>query len=121
MLAEETEFAGRAVSAEAVGEVEGGSGAGGNCGIGAEAAEAEEAGGFVEAEAGTELAGCGAEDTAAEGGVECAEAVELDGDCGLAGCGADGAASATDGFAGEKELGKEAIEFDLPAGLFFAG
>jgi hypothetical protein len=43
LLAEEAEFAGRAVGAEVVGEVEGGSGAGGDGGVGAEAAEAEEA------------------------------------------------------------------------------
>ena len=90
-------------------------------GCGAKAAEGEEAGGLVEAEAGAELAGGGAEDAAAEGGVEGAEAVEFDGDGGLAGGGADGAASASDGFAGEKELGEEAAEFGLPAGLFFAG
>ncbi len=40
---------------------------------------------------------------------------------GFAGGGADGAASATDGFAGEEELGEDAGEFGLPAGLFFAG
>ena len=69
------------------------------------------------------LAGCGAEDSAAKSWVEGAEAVEFDGDfgVGLAGGGADGAASASDGFAGEEELGEEAVEFCLPAGLFFAG
>ena len=88
-----------------------------------EAAEGEEAGGFVEAETGAELAGGGAEDAAAEGGVEGAEALELDGDrgLGLAGCGGDGAAASADGFAGEEELGEDAGEFGLPAGLFFAG
>ena len=84
-------------------------------------AEGEEAGGLVEAEAGAELTGGGAEDAAAEGGVEGAEAVEFDGDGGLAGSGADGAASATDGLAGEQELGEDAAEFGLPAGFFFAG
>ena len=39
----------------------------------------------------------------------------------LAGGGADGAAAAADGFAGEQELGQEAGELGLPAGLFFAG
>jgi hypothetical protein len=52
VLEEEAEFAGGAFSAEAVGEVEGGAGAGGYSGVGAEAAEGEEAGGLVEAEAG---------------------------------------------------------------------
>jgi hypothetical protein len=87
--------------------VKGGSGAGGNGGwadggVGLESAEGEEAGGFVEAEAGAKLAGGGAEDTTAKGGVEGAEAVELDGDgLGLACGGADGAASAADGFPGK--------------------
>ncbi len=126
MLVEEAEFSGGAVGAEAVGEMKGGAGAGGyggraNCRVRLEAAEGKEAGGLVEGEAGAELAGGGAEDAAAEGGVEGAEAVEFDGDGGLAGCGADGAASATDGFAGEEELREEAVEFNLPAGFFFAG
>ena len=64
--------------------MEGGAGAGGYGGgadrrVGGEAAEGEEAGGFVEAEARAELAGGGAEDAAAESGVERAEAVELAG------------------------------------------
>jgi hypothetical protein len=93
--------------------VKGGSGAGGDGGcadwrIWTKSTEGEEAGGLVEAEAGSELAGGGTEDAAAEGGVEGAEAVEFDGDGGLAGSGADGAASATDGFAGEQELGEDA-------------
>jgi len=101
--------------------MEGGPGAGGDCGDGLEAAEGKEAGGLVEAEAGAELAGGGAEDSAAKGGVEGAEAVDFDGDGGFAGGCADGAASATDGLAGEQELGEEAAEFSLPAGFFFAG
>jgi len=106
---------------ELVGEVEGRAGAGGDGWIGSKSAESEEAGGFVEAEAGSELAGGGAEDAAAEGGIECAEAVEFDGDCGFTGGCADGSASPTDRFAGEEELGEEASEFGLPAGFFFAG
>ena len=93
--------------------MEGGAGAGGygggsDWGIGAEAAESEEAGGLVEAETSAELACGGAEDSAAEGRVEGAEAVEFDGDggLGLAGGGADGAATSADGFAGEEELGE---------------
>jgi hypothetical protein len=38
----------------------------------------------------------------------------------VAGGGADGAAAASDGLAGEEELGEDAAEFGLPAGLFFA-
>ena len=52
------------------------------------------------------MPGCGAEDTASKGGVECAEAVAFDGDSGLAWGGADGAATASDGFAREEELGE---------------
>ena len=98
----EADFAGGAFGAEVVCEVEGGSGAGGDGGEGLESAAGEEAGGFVEAEAGAELAGGGPEYTTAKGGVEGAEAVELDGDgLGLACGGADGAASAADGFPGK--------------------
>lgn len=43
LLAEEAEFAGGSVGAEIVGEMERGSDAGGDGGVGAEAAEAEEA------------------------------------------------------------------------------
>ena len=43
LFAEEAEFAGGAVGAEAVGQVEGGAGAGGDGGVWAKAAEAEEA------------------------------------------------------------------------------
>jgi hypothetical protein len=60
--------------------VEGGAGAGGDGGVGEKSAEGEEAGGLVEGEPGAELAGCGSNDAAAEGGVEGAEAVEFDGD-----------------------------------------
>ena len=60
--------------------MEGSSGAGGYGGVGERSTESEEAGGFVEAETGTELAGGGSEDAAAEGRVERAEAVEFDGD-----------------------------------------
>jgi hypothetical protein len=87
--------------------VQGGSGAGGHGGIGAKSTEGEESGGLVEAETGAELAGGCAEDASTEGGVEGAETVEFDGDGGLAGSGADGAATAADGFAGEKELREE--------------
>jgi hypothetical protein len=51
VLEEEAEFAGGAFGAEVVGEVEGGAGAGGYGGVGTEAAEGEDAGGLVEAEA----------------------------------------------------------------------
>ena len=73
--AKEAKFARGAVGAKAVGEVEGGSGAGGDCGVWTKSTEGEEAGGLVEAEAGPQLAGGGTEDAAAEGGVEGAEAV----------------------------------------------
>ena len=95
-LEKKAQFAGGTLGPEVVGEVEGGSGAGRDSRIGTKSTEREKAGGFVEAEAGTELAGCGAEDAAPESGVEGAETVEFDGDCGLAGSGADGAATATD-------------------------
>ena len=68
-LTKEAQFAGGAVGAKPVGEVEGGSSAGGNGWIGTKSTEGEEAGGLVEAEAGAELAGGGTEDAAAEGGV----------------------------------------------------
>jgi hypothetical protein len=79
-LEEKAEFAGGAFGAEVVAEVEGGSGAAGDGGVGEKSAEGEEAGGLVEGEAGAELAGCGSDDAAAEGRVEPAEAVEFDGD-----------------------------------------
>jgi hypothetical protein len=101
LIQEEAKFAGGAVGAEVVGEVKGGSGAGGYGGVGTKSTEGEEAGGLVEAEASSQLAGGSAENAAAEGGVEGAEAVEFDGDGGFAGCRADGAAASADGFAGE--------------------
>ena len=111
-MAVEADFAGGAVGSEVVGKMEGGAGSGGYCGwadggVGLEAGEGEEAGGFVEAEADSGAAGCGAEDSAAKGWVEGAEAVEFDGDGGFAGGGADGAASSSDWFAGEQELREE--------------
>jgi hypothetical protein len=101
--------------------MEGGSGAGSYCGIGTKSTQGKEAGGFVEAEARSKLAGGGTQDAAAESGIESSEPIELDGDRGLAGSGADGAATPTDGFAGEKELRKDSCEFSLPARFFFAG
>jgi hypothetical protein len=86
-------------------------GACGDGGVGSKTGEGEEAGGLVEGEAGAELAGRGAEDSAAEGGIEGAEAVEFDGDGGLAWGGTDGSATASDGLAGEEELGEDAAEF----------
>jgi hypothetical protein len=88
--------------------VEGGSGASGDGRVGPKSTEGEEAGGFVEAETGAQLAGSGTEDATTEGGVEGAEAVKFDGDRGLAWGGADGTASATDGLAGEQKLGEDA-------------
>ena len=113
LLEEKAKFARGTVGAEVVGEMEAGSGARGDGGgsggwVRLESAEGEESGGLVEAEAGAELAGGGAEDAAAEGWVEGAETVEFDGYGGLAGGGADGAASSADGLAGEEELGEEA-------------
>jgi hypothetical protein len=110
-LAVEAKFAGGAVGAESAGQVEDGAGAGGDGGVGAETAEGEEAGGLVEGEAGAELAGSCAENSAAEGRIEGAEAVEFDGDGGLAWGGADSSATASDGFAREEELGEKAVEF----------
>src|SRR5439155_12701210 len=88
---------------------------------GKEAAEGEEAGGLIEAEADAELAGGGAQDAAAESRIEGAEALELEGYGGLSGGCADGAAAAADGFSGEKELGEKAAKLHLPTGFFFAG
>ena len=59
MLKKKAEFAGRTVCTKVVGEMEGGSGAGGHGWIGTKSTESKEAGGFVEAEAGAELAGGG--------------------------------------------------------------
>ncbi len=111
----------RALGQEAAGDAERAAGPGGDGCEGDEAAEGEQAGGFGEADAGAEMAGGGAEDAAAEGEVQRAEALDLQGDGGGSGAGADGAAAATDGFAGEEELGEEAAELELPAGFVFAG
>ncbi len=89
-------------------------------GMGLESTEGEKAGGFIEAEAGAEVAGGGAEGATAEGGIEGAEAVDFYGHGGFAGSCADGTASATDGFSGEEELGQETGDFVSPAGFFFA-
>jgi hypothetical protein len=78
-LEEEAEFAGGAFGSEALGEVEGGAGAGSYRGAGEKSTEGKEAGGLVEAEAGSQLAGGGSEDAAAQGRVQGAEAVEFDG------------------------------------------
>ena len=75
----EADFAGRALGAEVVGELEDGSGAGSDGGMGLKSTEGEEAGGLLEAEAGAQLAGSGAEDAAAKGRFEGAEAVDFDG------------------------------------------
>jgi len=75
----EAKFAVGALGTELIGEVEGGSGAGGYRRVGEKSTEGEQAGGLVEVETGSELAGGGAEDTAAGGGIERAEAIEFDG------------------------------------------
>ena len=85
LLAVEAEFAGGAVGSEVVGKMEGGAGSGSYSGwadegVGLEAGEGEEADGFVEAEAGSEAAGGGAEDSAAKGWVEGPEALNLNGE-----------------------------------------
>jgi hypothetical protein len=103
----EAKFAWGALGAEVVGELEDGSAAGSDGGMGLKSTEGEEAGGLFKGEAGPELAGGGAEDAAAEGGVEGAEAVDFDGYGGVAGGGTDGTASAANGFAGENQLGQE--------------
>jgi hypothetical protein len=113
LLKEKSKFARGTVGTEVVGKMEGGSAAGGDGGeadgrIRLKSAEGKEAGGLVEAETGAELACGGAEDAAAEGGIEGAEAIELDRDGGFAGGGADGAASTTDWFAWKEELGEDA-------------
>ena len=78
-MAGEADFPWGALGAEVVGELEDGSCAGGDGGVGLKSTEGEEAGGFFEAEAGAQLAGGGAKDAAAEGGVEGAKAVDFDG------------------------------------------
>jgi hypothetical protein len=122
-VAREAKFAWGTLGKEVVGELEGCAGLRGDGGDSEESAQGQEALGLVEAEACAEVTGGGAEDSTAKGGVEGAEAFELDGDGGLrlARSGADGAATAADGFAWEKKLGKEAVELGLPAGLLFAG
>ena len=108
-----------------------------------EACEGEDAGGLVEAEAGSKLTGGGADDTAAKGWVQGAEAVDFDGKGG--GCGKEvrsylkrwdslrwgtrtmegeggvGSATAADWRPGEDDLGEDAGEFDGPAGFFLSG
>jgi hypothetical protein len=74
-LTKEAQFAGGAVGAKAVGEVDEGSGTGGDGRVWTKSTEGEEAGGLVEAEAGSQLSCSGAEDAAAEGGVKGAETV----------------------------------------------
>src|SRR6185437_15845872 len=107
-LNKEAEFAVRALGPELAGEVDGCTGAGGNGGMGQKSTQGKEAGGLVEAEAGSQLAGGGAEDATAKGGVEGAEAVELDGHGGLAGGGTDRAASTANRLTGQKKLWKQA-------------
>jgi hypothetical protein len=120
-LQKKAKFARGTIGAEAVGKMKGGSGAGGYRRIGTKSTQGKEAGGFVEAEARSKLAGGGTQDAAAESGIESPEAIELDGDGGLAGSGADGAATSADGFAGEEELREDSCQFSLPARFFFAG
>jgi hypothetical protein len=125
-LIEEADFARSPFGAKISGEMEGAASPGGDCGgadgrVWLKAAEGEETGGFVEAEASAELACGGTEDSAAEGGIEGPEAVEFDGDGGVAGVCADGTAAPADGFAGKEQLGEEAGKFGLPASVFFAG
>ena len=98
----EAQLSRRTAGAQSVGEVERGSGGGGGSGVaGWKSTQGEQASSFVEAEACAEVAGCGADDAAAQGGVEGAETIEFYRDGGLAGRGADGAASAAYRFAGE--------------------
>jgi hypothetical protein len=120
-LEKKAKFARGTIGAQVVGEMEGGSGAGGYCGIGTKSTEGKQAGGFVETEARSKLAGGSTQDAAAESGIESPEAIELDGDGGLAGSGADSAAASADRFTGEEELREDSCEFSLPARFFFAG
>ena len=108
-LEEKAEFAVRTLGAELVGEVKCGACAGSYGGKGQKPAEGEEAGGLIKAETSAKLPGGGAEDAAAEGGVEGAETVELNGHDGLAGSGADGASTPADGLAGEQNLWKQTV------------
>ncbi len=68
------------LGAEMIGEVENCSGAGCDGWVGEKSTEGKQAGGLVEAETGSELAGGGTKDASAESRVEGAEAVELDGE-----------------------------------------
>ena len=119
--AAKAELAEGSLGAETVGELECGAVADGNGGQGEKAAESEEALGFFKGETCAELTGGGAEDAAAKGGGKGAEALDFEGERGFGGGGADGAAAAADRFAGEKEVGEEAVELGLPVGFFFAG
>ena len=117
----EAEFAGGSLGEQAAGDAERGAGLCGDGGHRVEAAEGEEAGGLVEADAGAEPAGGGAENSAASCGAEGAEAFDLDGEGGDGGAGGDGTAAAAGGLAGEEELGEETVELGLPVGFFVAG
>ena len=122
LRAGKAEFAGAALCAEAVGELELSARLGRDGGVGRdEAGEGEQAVGLVKAEPGAKLAGSGAEDAAAERGVERAEAFDLKGERCLAGGGGVGPAAAADGLAGQDQVREDACEFGGPAGLFFAG
>ena len=88
--------------------------------MGLKATESEKSSSFFEVETGTQLAGGGADDSTAQGGIEGAEAIEFDGDRGCAESGTDGTPTAPDRFAGEKELGKEAAQLGVPTEFFFA-
>ena len=116
----EAKLARGALGEEVAGETKGGSGFGGDGGEGEEAAEGEEAGGLVEADAGAEPAGGGAKDTAAGGGGEGAEAFDLESEALFAGAGGDGAAAAAGGLAGEQDLGEDAGKLGLPVGFLVA-
>ncbi|MCU1319275.1 MAG: hypothetical protein JWP98_793 [Edaphobacter sp.] len=83
--------------------------------MGLTATESKNASRFFEIETGAQLAGGSTDDSTTQGGIESAEAIEFDGDSGCAESGTDGAATAPDRFAREKELREEAAQLGLPA------
>ncbi len=117
----EAKLAEGALGEDVAGDAEGAAGFGGDCGLIDKAAEGEQAGGLGEADVGSELAGGGAEDTAAKAAVEWSQAFDLDRDGCVGHSVADSASTAADGLAGKEERRQDAGELGLPAGLVFAG
>lgn len=84
-LAIEAEFSRGSLGAELTGEMEDGTGTGGGGRVILKAGEGEQAGGFGKSEPGTKLARGGADDAAAQRGIEGAETGNIQGERSLAG------------------------------------